>query len=56
VKSEVGRSPREVDDLVVAVLRGHRLLGYDDPKAGPLEATDRLITIVRARPQTAEPG
>lgn len=55
VKSEVGRSLREVDDLVVAVLRGHRLLGYDDPKAGPLEATDRLIVIVRARPQTAAP-
>ncbi|MGP3980796.1 potassium channel family protein [Streptomyces sp. KR80] len=50
VKSEVGRSVREVDDLVVSVLRGHRLLGYDDPKASPLEATDRIIAIVRAKP------
>ncbi|MGP3998556.1 potassium channel family protein [Streptomyces sp. 8N706] len=55
VKSEVGRSVRDTDDLVVSVLRGHRLLGYDDPKASPLEATDRLITIVRAEPPSAEP-
>ncbi|TJZ50135.1 potassium channel family protein [Streptomyces piniterrae] len=48
VKAEVGKSVRETDDLVVAVLRGHRLLGYDDPAAGPLQATDRVITIVRA--------
>ncbi|MGP3949706.1 potassium channel family protein [Streptomyces sp. 7N604] len=52
VKAEVGRSVREVDDLVVSVLRGHRLLGYDDPKASPLQATDRIIAISRARPQT----
>ncbi|GHF43746.1 NAD-binding protein of Kef-type K+ transporter [Streptomyces mashuensis] len=50
VKAEVGLGVREVDDLVVSVLRGHRLLPYDDPQAGPLQATDRLITIVRARP------
>ncbi|MEU9499280.1 potassium channel family protein [Streptomyces sp. NPDC048196] len=48
VKAEVGRSVRETDDLVVSVLRGHRLLGYDDPEASPLQSTDRLITIVRA--------
>ncbi|MFF9480397.1 potassium channel family protein [Streptomyces sp. NPDC014733] len=48
VKSEVGKSVRETDDLVVSVLRGHRLLGYDDPAASPLQAADRLITIVRA--------
>ncbi|MET9958050.1 potassium channel family protein [Streptomyces sp. NPDC006326] len=47
-KSEAGRGVRETDDLVVSVLRGHRLLGYDDPHAGPLQLTDRLITIVRA--------
>jgi voltage-gated potassium channel len=48
IKAEVGRSVRETDDLVVSVLRGHRLLGYDDPAASPLQLTDRLITIVRA--------
>ncbi|GLX21935.1 NAD-binding protein of Kef-type K+ transporter [Streptomyces lavendulae subsp. lavendulae] len=49
-KSEVGRSVRETGDLVVSVLRGHRLLPYDDPHASPLQLTDRLITIVRAVP------
>ncbi|MCT9092671.1 potassium channel family protein [Streptomyces sp. ASQP_92] len=47
-KSEVGRGVRETEDLVVSVLRGHRLLAYDDPRASPLQLTDRLITIVRA--------
>lgn len=47
IKAEVGMNVRETDDLVVSVLRGHRLLGYDDPAASPLQLTDRLITIVR---------
>ncbi|MFI8367391.1 potassium channel family protein [Streptomyces sp. NPDC085466] len=51
-KAEAGRSVRETDDLVVSVLRGHRLLGYDDPSASPLQLTDRVITIVRAAPIT----
>lgn len=50
VKAEVGKSVRETDDLIVSVLRGHRLLGYDDPAASPLQAADRVITIVRAAP------
>ncbi|MFF5495947.1 potassium channel family protein [Streptomyces aquilus] len=50
IKAEVGRRPRETDDLVVSVVRGHRVLGYDDPDVGTLELTDRLITIVRATP------
>ncbi|KIF68998.1 Ion channel protein [Streptomyces sp. AcH 505] len=48
IKAEVGLGVRETDDLVVSVLRGHRLMGYDDPQASPLQLTDRLITIVRA--------
>jgi voltage-gated potassium channel len=52
IKAEVGRSPRQTDDLVVSVVRGHRVLGYDDPAVGTLELTDRLITIVRATPGT----
>ncbi|MCX2179227.1 potassium channel family protein [Streptomyces sp. SKN60] len=51
-KAEAGRSVRETEDLVVSVLRGHRLLGYDDPAASPLQLTDRVITIVRATPVT----
>lgn len=60
IKAEVGLNVRETGDLVVTVLRGHRLLGYDDPAASPLQLTDRLITIVRADggtgipPRTAE--
>ncbi|MFI6941465.1 potassium channel family protein [Streptomyces sp. NPDC050418] len=50
IKAEVGKGVRETDDLVVSVLRGHRLLAYDDPAASPLQLTDRLITIVRATP------
>lgn len=50
VKAEAGRGPRDTDDLVVSVVRGHRVLGYDDPSIGTLQLTDRLITIVRATP------
>ncbi|WP_328425811.1 potassium channel family protein [Streptomyces sp. NBC_00443] len=50
IKAEVGKNPRQTDDLVVSVVRGHRVLGYDDPDVGTLELTDRLITIVRATP------
>ncbi|WAZ22933.1 NAD-binding protein [Streptomyces cinnabarinus] len=50
IKAEVGKGPRETSDLVVSVVRGHRVLGYDDPAVGSLEATDRVITIVRATP------
>lgn len=49
-KAEAGKSVRDTHDLVVSVLRGHRLLPYDDPHASPLQLTDRLITIVRAAP------
>ncbi|MFJ3335416.1 potassium channel family protein [Streptomyces sp. NPDC086766] len=52
IRAEVGRGPRETDDLVVSVVRGHRVLGYDDPSVGTLQLTDRLITIVRATPGT----
>ncbi|WP_149182474.1 potassium channel family protein [Streptomyces sp. TRM49041] len=47
-KAEAGRGVRDTDDLVVSVLRGHRLIGYDDAEASPLQLTDRVITIVRA--------
>jgi voltage-gated potassium channel len=50
IKAEVGKSPRETKDLVVSVVRGHRVLGYDDPDVGALQLTDRLITIVRVTP------
>lgn len=52
IKAEVGKGVRETDDLVVSVVRGHRVLGYDDPSIGTLQLTDRLITIVRVTPGT----
>ncbi|MEU8839094.1 potassium channel family protein [Streptomyces roseus] len=52
-KAEAGKGVRETEDLVVSVVRGHRLLAYDDPHASPLQLTDRLITIVRAAPPSA---
>ncbi|MFF2850111.1 potassium channel family protein [Streptomyces sp. NPDC058001] len=48
IKAEVGLGVRETEDLVVSVVRGHRVLGYDDPAIGTLQLMDRLITIVRA--------
>ncbi|MEU9980466.1 potassium channel family protein [Streptomyces sp. NPDC050856] len=55
IKAEVGKNVRETDDLVISVLRGHRLLSYDDPAASPLQLTDRVITIVRAKPLSTPP-
>ncbi|MCX4907219.1 TrkA family potassium uptake protein [Streptomyces sp. NBC_00878] len=52
IKAEVGLGVRETEDLVVSVVRGHRVLGYDDPAVGKLQLTDRLITIVRVTPHT----
>lgn len=52
-KAEAGRSPRECKDLVVSVVRGHRVLGFDDPEAATLELTDRLVVIRRASPSQA---
>ncbi|MEV0221981.1 potassium channel family protein [Streptomyces sp. NPDC050704] len=52
IKAEVGKGVREIEDLVVSVVRGHRVLGYDDPALGKLQLTDRLITIVRVTPHT----
>ncbi|MFE2374409.1 potassium channel family protein [Streptomyces sp. NPDC059398] len=56
IKAEVGRSVRDVNDLVVTVKRGHRLLGYDDPDASPLQLTDRVIAIVRVSSKATGAG
>lgn len=47
-RAESGRSPRECADLVVAVVRGRRVLNYTEPEAATLRLTDRVITIQRA--------
>ncbi|GJF28984.1 NAD-binding protein of Kef-type K+ transporter [Kitasatospora sp. NE20-6] len=43
--AEAGRSPRECEDLVVAVVRGRQVLAYTDPEAAALRPADRLIVI-----------
>lgn len=55
-KAETGLGPRETDDLIVSVVRGHRVLGYDDPAVGVLELTDRVITIIRVPPPAERGG
>ncbi|WP_371498271.1 NAD-binding protein [Kitasatospora sp. NBC_00374] len=49
-RAEAGRSPRDCADLVVAVVRGRRVLNYTDPEAATLHLTDRVIVIKSARP------
>jgi voltage-gated potassium channel len=44
---EVGRSPRDCGDLVVAVVRGRRRLAFGDPEAAALQPEDRVIAIHR---------
>nr|WP_042460479.1 potassium channel family protein [Streptacidiphilus jiangxiensis] len=46
-RAEVGRSPRDCGDLVVAVIRGRRRLAFGDPEAAALQAQDRIIAIHR---------
>lgn len=55
-RAEAGRGVRETADLVVSVVRGHRLLPYDDPHASPLQLTDRVIAVVRAAPPATTLG
>lgn len=52
-KAEAGRSPRECDDLVVSVIRGHRLLNFDEPEAAVLQPLDRVVVIRRRQGLTA---
>ena len=46
-RAEAGRSPRECEDLVVAVVRGRRVLKFTDPEVAVLQLTDRIITVRR---------
>lgn len=46
-REEVGRSPRDCGDLVIAVVRGRRRLSYSDPEAAALQPDDRVIAVHR---------
>lgn len=54
-KAEAGHSPRECADLVVSVVRGHRILAFDEREAATLQLTDRVVVIHRASPDLREP-
>ncbi|MCU1676221.1 MAG: Ion channel protein [Frankiales bacterium] len=49
---EVGRSPRELADLVLGVARSGSLLVFDDPAADPLRADDRVVVVNSERSRT----
>jgi voltage-gated potassium channel len=51
-REEVGRTPRECADLVVAVVRNKKLMGYADGWRTELRHGDRVITV--GRPVTSE--
>ncbi|OAA22315.1 voltage-gated potassium channel [Frankia sp. EI5c] len=44
-EGEIGRGPRECVDPVLALVRGGRLLLFDDPTANPIQPGDRLVTV-----------
>ncbi|KND34567.1 potassium channel family protein [Streptomyces acidiscabies] len=45
---EIGAAPRSCEDLIVAVVRGKKLLDYADPGLTTLERGDRVVTVSRA--------
>ncbi|GJF28985.1 hypothetical protein KNE206_16850 [Kitasatospora sp. NE20-6] len=47
-RAEAGHSPRACEDLVVAVVRGRRVLNYTNPEVAVLQITDRVIAIQRS--------
>lgn len=42
---EVGRTPRELEDLVLAVVRDETLLHFDDRNCAPLQPGDRVVVV-----------
>jgi voltage-gated potassium channel len=42
---EVGKSPKDCGEIVVAVVREGKVFAYADPAVAKLEATDRLVVI-----------
>jgi voltage-gated potassium channel len=53
-KQDVGLGPRTCREPVLAVVRGSRLLRFDDPVIGDIELTDRLI-VVRGNTRGSSP-
>ncbi|MEV7287800.1 potassium channel family protein [Streptomyces sp. NPDC093252] len=49
-EDEIGRSPRDCADLVVAAVRGKQVLDYTDQRLSALRPGDRVITVSRPVP------
>ncbi|WP_254781552.1 TrkA family potassium uptake protein [Modestobacter sp. DSM 44400] len=48
-QSEVGLSPRQLQDVVLSVTRGGRSLRFDDPLIGTLQSEDQLVVVKSRR-------
>ncbi len=53
---EVGRDPRDSEDLVLAVLRGGHALRFGSAEGNPLRASDRLVVVHDNRDTDLLPG
>ncbi|GAA2525970.1 potassium channel family protein [Pilimelia columellifera] len=49
-RDEVGRPPRELADVVIAVIRRGQVIGLDDPRAGRIESGDQLAYVRHSGP------
>jgi voltage-gated potassium channel len=48
-QSEIGLSPRQLQDVVLSVTRGGRSLRFDDPLIGTLQSEDQLVVVKSRR-------
>jgi voltage-gated potassium channel len=55
-EQDVGRGPRACREPVLAVVRGSRLLRFDDPEAESISRTDRLIVVRAGARQSSARG
>jgi voltage-gated potassium channel len=52
-RSEIGKSPRELDDVVIALVRRGRVVQLREPDADTIQACDQLVYVRDDRPTTA---
>lgn len=52
-RDEVGRSPRELDSLVIALVRRGRVVTLTDRAGAEIETGDMIVYVRDDRPQTA---
>src|SRR4029079_15598022 len=52
-RSEVGRSPRELESLVIALVRRGKVVALNDKAGAVIETGDMLVHVRDDRPQAA---